>query len=236
MAKKRLPLSALSPEEQELRRARNRAQNQRFRANNPDYMRAYGVKNRARLSAQQLARQRAHPAEYSQKRKQWRTKNIEKVRAQSLAVSKRYQAKHAEELRLRRRQKYLNNLPAMLAKAKANRQKYAAYFKAQGKKWRQTHVEEVRNIGARRRAREREAPVNDFTAAQWRALCKAVGYRCAYCDKKFTAKALTQDHIIPLARGGSHTLSNVIPACLPCNLRKNTKDVPCPVQPFLLVV
>jgi 5-methylcytosine-specific restriction endonuclease McrA len=48
---------------------------------------------------------------------------------------------------------------------------------------------------------------------------------CYYCGKKFTAKELTLDHIVPLARGGKTTTGNVVAACLECNKNKGV-DTP----------
>ena len=43
---------------------------------------------------------------------------------------------------------------------------------------------------------------------------------CHYCSKKFPAKELTMDHIVPVARGGTSTKGNVVPACKKCNTEK----------------
>ena len=43
---------------------------------------------------------------------------------------------------------------------------------------------------------------------------------CHYCGERFAAKALTLDHIVPLARGGRSTKGNCVPACKDCNNRK----------------
>lgn len=43
---------------------------------------------------------------------------------------------------------------------------------------------------------------------------------CHYCEKKFPAAQLTMDHIVPLARGGTSTKGNVVPACKECNQNK----------------
>ncbi|MFI8830536.1 HNH endonuclease [Streptomyces afghaniensis] len=32
------------------------------------------------------------------------------------------------------------------------------------------------------------------------------------------------DHLVPLARGGAHSLSNLVPACQRCNTSKGAKD------------
>lgn len=101
---------------------------------------------------------------------------------------------------------------------------------------RQTLSYKISNVAKdqRRRAAKRGAERNDFTAAQWLAMKKHYDYRCVYCQKKTIA--LTQDHLTPLSKGGSHTASNIVPACHSCNSRKHTGDVLCPVQPLLLAV
>jgi len=43
---------------------------------------------------------------------------------------------------------------------------------------------------------------------------------CHYCGKKFERKELTMDHVVPIARGGSSTPGNIVPACRPCNAEK----------------
>lgn len=60
----------------------------------------------------------------------------------------------------------------------------------------------------------------------WVAICReyegtATGQTlCAYCGERV---ATTRDHVVPLARGGKDEAANVVPACLPCNVRKGTR-------------
>lgn len=54
--------------------------------------------------------------------------------------------------------------------------------------------------------------------AEWQRLLDTFGQRCAYCG--VTGIRLTRDHIIPLIRGGTHDIGNIVPACAPCNQRK----------------
>jgi 5-methylcytosine-specific restriction endonuclease McrA len=49
---------------------------------------------------------------------------------------------------------------------------------------------------------------------------KLYGGACFYCGGSGT----TIDHRIPLARGGSHWPSNLVPACRRCNSRKNARS------------
>lgn len=108
----------------------------------------------------------------------------------------------------------------------ANPEKTAAKLRA----YAQRHPEQTRARCALRRARLKGSAVNDLTTQQWEAIKATYKQRCAYCGKR---RPLTLDHVIPLAKGGNHTASNVVPACRPCNGRKWIKDAP-PFQPLLI--
>ena len=43
---------------------------------------------------------------------------------------------------------------------------------------------------------------------------------CYYCKRRFPAKELTMDHVVPLVRGGKSTKSNLVPCCKECNSQK----------------
>ncbi len=70
------------------------------------------------------------------------------------------------------------------------------------------------------------------------------GYRCQYCRKKFAARDLTYDHVVPRSAGGRTCWTNIVTACRDCNTRKADKT--CdesgmfpfnqPVQPKSLAV
>ena len=47
-------------------------------------------------------------------------------------------------------------------------------------------------------------------------------HRCQYCGDR----AETLDHVIPRSRGGSHSWSNVVAACRPCNVHKADRLLP----------
>ncbi len=83
-----------------------------------------------------------------------------------------------------------------------------------------------------RRARKLSLPAT-FTDDQWKAVKKVYNYRCAYCGAK--PKRLDQEHVIPLAKGGSHTVENIVPSCPICNSRKGTRILlgPPPVRLML---
>ena len=45
-------------------------------------------------------------------------------------------------------------------------------------------------------------------------------FMCQYCNNKFPANGLTFDHLIPRCLGGKTSWSNVVSACMICNLKK----------------
>ena len=56
----------------------------------------------------------------------------------------------------------------------------------------------------------------------WQKLCRRYGGRCAYCGIK---ARLTMDHVIPLVRGGTNLIGNILPACNSCNCRKQGRFI-----------
>lgn len=71
------------------------------------------------------------------------------------------------------------------------------------------------------------APSNRPTKSVWRELRDTVfrrdDYTCQYCGAR--GGRLECDHVVPVSRGGPHSLSNLVTACLPCNRRKSGKTV-----------
>jgi 5-methylcytosine-specific restriction endonuclease McrA len=49
--------------------------------------------------------------------------------------------------------------------------------------------------------------------------------KCYYCKKKLSKGKDNwhADHIVPISRGGSNDISNIVIACPPCNMRKHNK-------------
>lgn len=70
----------------------------------------------------------------------------------------------------------------------------------------------------KRRVLQRGIGIYDFTPDQWQQTLEDYGYHCAYCGG--SDDNLTQDHVIPISKGGNHTASNIVPACKSCNSKK----------------
>jgi 5-methylcytosine-specific restriction endonuclease McrA len=145
----------------------------------------------------------AYRAKKAARAKAWREANPERAKA---AQKRCYEAKKTE----------------YLAKNKANRDaEDPAVTRARHQAWRDANRHKLRIQSQRRRARRCKG--GDLTADEWLMVLEEFDHQCAYCG--VGEVDLQIEHMIPLARGGRHTVTNVVPACGPCNLRKGTKTL-----------
>lgn len=67
------------------------------------------------------------------------------------------------------------------------------------------------------------------TYEQWQSLVEQHEHKCYYCGVLTTNEEgktkLTRDHILPLSRGGTDDISNVVPSCKSCNGSKGNKTL-----------
>ena len=134
-----------------------------------------------------------------ERHRQWTANNRERKKQ----IAQRYQERHRDRLNAEAREKNPARREYMRTYLRQHRAQnpdlYSLYTK-------------------RRRARKCGA-VGQHTEAEWRERIKEAGGVCVYCG---VAGSLTRDHDIPLARGGSDLISNIVPACGHCNSAKGT--------------
>ena len=86
------------------------------------------------------------------------------------------------------------------------------------REWRKSNPERARfhelNRERRLHATPKELIPSNQALADWK---KLYGQSCCYCG---TTGKLSLEHIIPISRGGLHTLSNILWACRSCNSSK----------------
>lgn len=47
---------------------------------------------------------------------------------------------------------------------------------------------------------------------------------CFYCGKSVSLESATKDHRVPISKGGSNEMSNLVMACPRCNIAKGSKS------------
>lgn len=133
--------------------------------------------------------------------REWMKRNAEKARE----GMRRWRRRHPEE-----------HLAEVRAYYQRNRERVDARTAA----YRRRRPEVKMVIWQRRRARE-VAGGGRFTGNEWNDLVERHSNRCAYCGAQ---EALQPDHRVALARGGSNTIDNILPACRRCNQQKHTSS------------
>jgi len=51
----------------------------------------------------------------------------------------------------------------------------------------------------------------------------ATAKTCPYCRRALHARQKTLDHVVPVSRGGIHSITNVLVCCRSCNMRKHAR-------------
>jgi 5-methylcytosine-specific restriction endonuclease McrA len=204
------------------------------------------------------------PEERRAKNAQTKRENYAKNRAQILAYNEAWRLQNLEAVLQQRRDTYDATKEAKQAEARQRRIDKRALINAQRRAKRiedhdrklavqrtynETHRDKLNAqtrarydanpaqrmaYNATRRALKANAPINDFSDAQWQELLLVFDHRCAYCERQMAK--LTQEHITPYEKGGSNTLWNIVPACQSCNSKKGVGPPLCPVQPLLLTM
>lgn len=120
--------------------------------------------------------------------------------------------------------------PARIAWREANRDRIRAAAREQQARYRAEHPDAARQWWAANPERHRlyQAKRRAVAAGTWvvterdiRRLLTRYDHRCAYCGTR--PERLHLDHVIPLKRGGRHSIGNLVPACQPCNSSKSAR-------------
>lgn len=78
----------------------------------------------------------------------------------------------------------------------------------------------------KRKLRLKAVP-GSHTRKEWEDLLERHKCKCAYCGKQMVAELgpdqVTRDHILPVSKGGTDDIINIIPACRACNSSKNNR-------------
>jgi len=159
------------------------------------YKAAYDAANRARNSEYHRQHHAAHRAESRAYYLANRVRILARVKARAEAKKAEISAYHAAH--------YADNTARIKAAVAAHRK---------------ANPEQKSILESRRRARK-AGNGGSHTLAERREKFARLGNVCHYCRR---LGKLTVDHDLPLARGGTDDIANILPACQPCNSKKKT--------------
>lgn len=133
----------------------------------------------------------------AQKDREWAEKNREKTRE----YKRRWKENHKEQNRQINKEYCLKNKEIRSIK---------------NREWRKNNPEKHRLKEARRRARKRQNGIFEVSDKEVKRMLQKP---CFYCG----GKSEHIEHIIPIARGGAHSIGNLVQSCGDCNWSKNSR-------------
>lgn len=141
----------------------------------------------------------------------------------AIARSRKWQQANKDKVNQWHRKNYANNLEASRKKRRERVNRWyvrnAESQKLRARQYRKLHPEVKRASEQRRRIRK--TGNGEFLILS-KELNKLLSSSCANCGSK---EAITLDHIIPISRGGRHSIGNIQPLCRSCNSSKNNKTI-----------
>jgi 5-methylcytosine-specific restriction endonuclease McrA len=171
--------------------------------------------NRDRINATRRAHYNKHADHFREIAKKRRAENIEEILRKSRAAYASDPKRHAA-MALKSHKKHYATARAW---KKANPDKVAEYSRRYSLKNPGHHIP-ARHL---RRARKKSVKCERIKKGLIERLLLQQRGLCPYCSIELVSTKKHLDHIIPLARGGSHTELNFQITCQPCNQRKYTK-------------
>ena len=82
------------------------------------------------------------------------------------------------------------------------------------------------NWYTKQRQRRKRGAEGSHTLGEWENLkVQQYNWICPACGKSEPEIVLTEDHIIPISKGGSDNIKNIQPLCRSCNSIKHTKII-----------
>jgi 5-methylcytosine-specific restriction endonuclease McrA len=193
----------------------------------PSKLGKFGVRSKCRPCCAKQAQQyrTKNPDKVAEYNKSYRANNPEKIayhsqkfRAENPDYAKNYYAKHRETEIKRGKAHYWANTSKQAARKRHDRLTNPEKYRQRNKRYAQNNREQLNAKHARRRALKQNAKTYCISRKE---LWRLYNSKCFYCGDKST----TMDHVIPLSRGGSHGIGNLVPSCGPCNYSKAGRTI-----------
>lgn len=118
--------------------------------------------------------------------------------------------KHAIEYRLKNPEKFKES-------KRKYRENHPEKIKKYQKEYCSSNPEKYKNYSYKRRSTKLANGVFKVTDKELKKLYTS---NCFYCDSN---DYIQIDHVVPISRGGQHSIGNLVAACRKCNTSKNNK-------------
>ncbi len=151
---------------------------------------------------------------YKETKKRYRSENNEYF----VKKARQYYWQNPEKFRKKSRDWAANYKDQIAVSNARYKRANAARLKEQSKVWRQNNVDKVIAQNHARRVRLRE---NGVYSVSKKDINRMLNQPCFYCG----ASSQHLDHVVPVSRGGTHSIGNLVQSCASCNLSKSDKFI-----------
>ena len=142
-----------------------------------------------------------------------------------LARQHEYYKNNAEALNARRRERYRDNPEERLEAHRAWRKENPEKARESDRKYRAKYYKEnYDKIMANTRKYQARKAGARVEVVSYTAILEEHGMVCHICGEDIESrKQLHFDHVVPISRGGEHSMANIRPSHESCNCRKSNK-------------
>jgi 5-methylcytosine-specific restriction endonuclease McrA len=145
--------------------------------------------------------------------------NYYKNRERRLAVTSAWGKANRERVKETKAVWRENNREKMREYHRQYRLKNPDKAKAALAKWSKNNPDQTRASAAKRRVQKAANGVFEISLKE---ISKLYRSNCVYCGQ---SGKMTMDHVIPVSRGGRHSIGNLVPACQSCNFSKHNHTI-----------
>jgi 5-methylcytosine-specific restriction endonuclease McrA len=139
-----------------------------------------------------------------------------------------YDKKNAQKKRAYMKEYEQNNKQTIQEKRKIydNQEHRKIVHRTFTDRWKQNNPEKAkqnRREGNRKHRLLRRCVPGTHSQIEFYEKCLQFYWQCAYCSTGLNKKTVTEDHVIPLSKGGNDDIDNIVPCCYSCNSSKNDR-------------
>lgn len=195
---------------------KEKARYKKYHENNKEKDIKYRNDNKERIAERQSKWYAVNKTSITECHKKYNQKNKVSIAEQQ----KQYEKVNKKPIAERRARYYEVNKETISERQKQYYEVNKESISKHSKQYKQDNRDKFNIYTQKRRALQRGLSAT-LTVRQWEDVKLHFDNKCCYCGKELP---LTQEHFVPVKKGGEYTINNIIPSCMSCNLRKSTKN------------